>query len=484
MDCPLEQCGQLAARLRPDLADAAAAGADQDRLVAGAGDVDRGVDPDRAVRALGKTLGLDGGAVRNFLMGLQKDLLAHDLGGEQPVRQVGQVVGRIQVRTGRHRGGECRLKFLDAVAGAGGDHVGLLKRRALGQIGDGRQQAAALDQINLVQHQPHAARQFAGDLAHALGHARLRIDQKHDEIGILCPDPGGGDHRAVEFSFGFEDARRVDQQDLRFALHQNAEHAEAGRLRLRADDRQFRAGQPVQQRRFARVRRADDGREPAAGHAVNAPSSASAASRSAARLDEPAPLAAAAPARASTTNSGSCGGPSREIWTYSGNGRPRASSHSCKAVLASFAARPASRSRRPTRGGRRRGPRRGRHRDTARPATPRSHRPARSADGARRRDSRPRRPRAGREGRSGRQWRTGQVRTRGSTALRRAVPPARPGSVRRAIRRSAGRAPGRRRIRAARCCPHPCRAPACRESCGGRRRRTGGSAPPAADPGA
>ena len=48
-------------------------------------------------------------------------------------------------------------------------------------------------------------------------HPRRGIDHQQDEVGILRAGPGRRDHRPVEPTLGLEDARRVDQQDLRFA---------------------------------------------------------------------------------------------------------------------------------------------------------------------------------------------------------------------------------------------------------------------------
>ena len=41
------------------------------------------------------------------------------------------------------------------------------------------------------------------------------IDHEQDEVGILRATPGGRDHCAVEPPLRFEDARRIDEQDLR-----------------------------------------------------------------------------------------------------------------------------------------------------------------------------------------------------------------------------------------------------------------------------
>ncbi len=43
------------------------------------------------------------------------------------------------------------------------------------------------------------------------------VDHQQDQVGVLRPGPGGGDHRPVEPPLRLENAGRVDQQDLRVA---------------------------------------------------------------------------------------------------------------------------------------------------------------------------------------------------------------------------------------------------------------------------
>jgi len=124
-------------------------------------------------------------------------------------------------------------------------------------------------QIDLVQHQPDApaARggcQPRGDGPHRVGRTRLRVDQEKRHIGFRRAAPGGGHHRAVEPAAGAENARRVDQQDLRRTPQHDPEHAQPRGLRLRADDRELCSRQPVQERGFAGIRRTQDRRIAAA----------------------------------------------------------------------------------------------------------------------------------------------------------------------------------------------------------------------------
>ena len=63
------------------------------------------------------------------------------------------------------------------------------------------------------------------------------VDDQEDQIGILRACPCRRDHRAVEAAAGFEDARRVDKEDLRLALDRNAHQPGPRGLGLWADDR-------------------------------------------------------------------------------------------------------------------------------------------------------------------------------------------------------------------------------------------------------
>ena len=87
--------------------------------------------------------------------------------------------------------------------------------------------------------------------------AALGVDQQHDDVGVLGAAPGGGHHRLVEPALGLEDARRVDEDDLRGAVGGDAAHDGARRLHLVGDDRDLGADEPVDQRRLAGIGRAD-----------------------------------------------------------------------------------------------------------------------------------------------------------------------------------------------------------------------------------
>ena len=265
-----------------------------------------------------KDFGFHGGVVGHFLVDLQEDLFADDFGGEQAVGQVGEVVVGVEVRAGGHGGGEGLGELLHAVAGGGADHVGVLEGGERVQRGGERQQAGRGDEVDLVEHEPGAAGaagEAGCDLAHAFGEAGAGVDQQQHEVGVLRAGPGGVDHGAVQAPAGPEDAGGVHQQDLRGAAHEDAEHAEAGGLRLGRDDGEFGAGEAVQQGGFAGVGGAEDGGEAAArgvGHAPSRASRSAAASRSATRLLPAVPVPCCPAAATAMTNTGSCGGPAQE----------------------------------------------------------------------------------------------------------------------------------------------------------------------------
>ena len=115
------------------------------------------------------------------------------------------------------------------------------------------------------------------DGAGLLADAALGIDHQRHHVGILGALPGRGDHGALEPPLGdAEDARRVDQHDLRAVAvrqirHGDADHPHAGGLHLGRDDADLGADQRVDQGRLAGIGRADDGDEAGAVGHVHVP---------------------------------------------------------------------------------------------------------------------------------------------------------------------------------------------------------------------
>ncbi len=93
-------------------------------------------------------------------------------------------------------------------------------------------------------------------------------DEMHDGVSVLGARPGRADHGPVQPAARGEDARGVDQHDLRLAGHRHAAHGEAGGLHLAGDDGDLGADQAVDQGRFAGVGGADDGGEAGAGGSI------------------------------------------------------------------------------------------------------------------------------------------------------------------------------------------------------------------------
>ena len=60
------------------------------------------------------------------------------------------------------------------------------------------------------------------------GHACGGVDHQQDQVGVLRAGPGRSDHRPVESPSRLEDARRIDQQDLRIAGNRDAHQPRRG----------------------------------------------------------------------------------------------------------------------------------------------------------------------------------------------------------------------------------------------------------------
>ena len=185
-----------------------------------------------------------------------------------------------------------------------------------------RQQRFLGNQIDLVDREDQrllAVLQRGKDRFEFGVDALFGVHRQQDGVRPFRPAPRSGDHSAVEAAGGGEDAGGVDQHDLRLAMDGDAHQTGAGGLRLGAGDRHFLADQRVDQRRFASVRRADDGDETAAaGHGffskgvVRVSSRAMAAARSASCLLVPVPVASPRLWMATATvKRGAWSGPSR-----------------------------------------------------------------------------------------------------------------------------------------------------------------------------
>ena len=293
-----EQRAQFGAGAAADLLEPRAAGAEDDRLLAVARDEDLLVDRDRSVAALLIFFGLDRAGIRQLGMELEVELLARHLGGEHPVGGVGDLVLGEMPRPFRHAGREQRLELRHAVAGGGGDEQDMLGRQPLLQRLGEDQQGLLGRHVDLVEDDDLGFGPLGQRLDQrldALGQPRFRIDDQCDHVRILGTAPRRRDHRAIEPAARIEDAGRVDQQDLALALDRDAHQADAGGLRLRADDRDLLPDERVDEGGLAGIGRADHGDEAATLGHFNSFNRLRAASVSASCLELPLPSALARP---------------------------------------------------------------------------------------------------------------------------------------------------------------------------------------------
>ena len=110
----------------------------------------------------------------------------------------------------RHRLGQIVFQFSQPVAGLGADKEGLVEIRQLVQLDDMAQHLVLGGNINLVHDKNGLFRPVLdplddrGDLGAQAG---SRVDQHHDDIGILGAFPGGGDHRPIKPAVGIDQGR-------------------------------------------------------------------------------------------------------------------------------------------------------------------------------------------------------------------------------------------------------------------------------------
>src|SRR5690606_24733788 len=255
-----EHLGQFFACRLADRLDPRASLTEHDRLLAVAADDDLLVDLDAAVLAGLVALGTYRAIVRQLVVELAVELLAGDFGGEQALARVADLVFWIVPRAFGHQAGEVRFQLRHTVAGQGRDEEHFGESGLTGELLRQGEQRFLLAGIDLVEREQLAFRpvlqrfQQRFELVPAL---LDRIDHQNDRIGAVRAFPGRLDHRPVEPALGFEDAGRIDEDDLRLAMQRDAEQPGAGGLRLGAGDRHLLADELVDQRRLARIGRAN-----------------------------------------------------------------------------------------------------------------------------------------------------------------------------------------------------------------------------------
>ncbi len=200
----------------------------------------------------------------------QGQLFARHFRGDHAQGQVCDLVFGIQPRALGQFCCQPLAQGFHAMPLFGRDQEGFGKGKLLVHLLCQRQEPWRLDAVDLVDGQRngafahHFAKVFK-DRFDAFGDAAMRFDQQHDDVGIRCPAPCGGNHCTVQTAAGFEQAGCVHQNDLRIAFHGNATNARAGGLHLVGDDGHFRADHLIGQRGFARIGLSDQSDETGAG---------------------------------------------------------------------------------------------------------------------------------------------------------------------------------------------------------------------------
>ena len=131
-----------------------------------------------------------------------------------------------------------------------------------------RQQRLLFDEVDLVEHEDQRVRPLRQAFEQCARPATVSAAASITSTirsASSAPAQAAATIARSSRRFGCEDARRVDQQDLRVALDRDAHQPRARGLRLGADDRDLLADQRIDQGRLAGVGRADHGDEPGTG---------------------------------------------------------------------------------------------------------------------------------------------------------------------------------------------------------------------------
>jgi hypothetical protein len=190
--------------------------------------------------------------VRHFLAQMSEHLLTHQLGRNETLLLVGDLLFGVVLRPLGQRGDDAFQQTRQTVASRGRDYVACGTR---GQCGVGQAlffTAGRSHQVELVQGQKqrHGRAQRRQDLGHLpiLGRGRLgQIDQPQHYIGIGDRPRGRLDHDLAQPVLRRVDARRIHKDNLSVAPCQDTEEPVTGRLRPRGDDRDLLADQRVDQ---------------------------------------------------------------------------------------------------------------------------------------------------------------------------------------------------------------------------------------------
>src|SRR5690554_1708479 len=240
-------------------------------------------------------------------MQVKKELFAGDFGGQEPLRQVRDLVFGVKPGPFRRFARQPGKQIVDTVALQGRNHEDALKGKGRRQLLRQCQELLPLDLVDLVDCQEDAT---SLALPQALNHQRgllivrrlASIVQNNNKIRILNRIPSGSHHCALKPSLRRDkDARGVDKDELRLVTQRDAAHSGPRRLYLVRDDRYLGTHCLIHQGGFTGIRRPRESdhratrRHSALPSALIRSSRAPAAACSAARLDRPWPSAGSSP---------------------------------------------------------------------------------------------------------------------------------------------------------------------------------------------
>ena len=263
VDARPEEPLQLQAGGRADPLDHLSTASHHDRFLRLPVDHDRAIQPHQPALA-GRLLELvddDGAGKRDLVVRRLQELLPHDLGRKKPFRPVSDVVGRIS-----------RLPLRQPIDEQPFETIHVLSRRCrhghdFGELSvlsvplHDRQEARLLHQVDLIEDQDDRRLQVphqVGDELVAFAGRLARIHHEADDVHFAHRFDGGVHHLHVHPVERTVNARRIDEHDLGVRVVAHAVNPRPRRLRLVGDDGELGADDPVEQRRLAGIRTADE----------------------------------------------------------------------------------------------------------------------------------------------------------------------------------------------------------------------------------
>ena len=257
----VEEPFELLARGGADLLDARPGAADQDRFLALAIDQD-GAEESHQALGVGFLELVDDhrGGERQLVACLLQYLLADQLGHEEPLGLIGEVVLGVDRITFRQVRQQHRFQAIDALAGQRRDRDQVGKADLFLVLRQPRQQGRLVSNVNLVEYQDarhHGVANHIHQEAIAAAAGLAAIDDDGNDIGFTECVECGIDHPHVQAMQGLVDTRGIQEHDLATRILAHAGNAIAGGLGLVRDNRDLLPDQPVEQRGLARIGPAD-----------------------------------------------------------------------------------------------------------------------------------------------------------------------------------------------------------------------------------